>query len=84
MNAQLLGGASKVIPLTELLVNVVSRRVHQLSRGHRPLITPPPGMGMADVALSEIIAGKLTSAPAGDLGDVIALPVLAESRKKAA
>jgi DNA-directed RNA polymerase subunit omega len=84
MNAQLLAGASKVIPLTELLVNVVSRRVHQLSRGHRPLIAAPPGMGMADIALSEIIAGKLTSAPADPLGDVIALPVLGESRKKAA
>ena len=29
-------------------------------RGHRPLIPTPPGMGLADVALSEMIAGKLT------------------------
>jgi hypothetical protein len=29
-------------------------------RGHRPLILAPPGMGFADLALSEIIAGKTT------------------------
>jgi hypothetical protein len=27
-------------------------------RGSRPLILAPPGMGFADLALSEIIAGK--------------------------
>jgi hypothetical protein len=29
-------------------------------RGYRPLILAPPGMGFADLALSEIIAGKTT------------------------
>jgi DNA-directed RNA polymerase subunit K/omega len=43
-----------------VLVNVVSRRVRQLSCGHRPLVMPPPGMQNADIALTEIIAGKLT------------------------
>lgn len=85
MNAQLLAGASKVIPLTELLVNVVSRRVRQLSQGHRPLITAAPGMGAADVALTEIIEGKLTSAPAENPEAVtIAFPATVVSRKKAA
>ena len=52
MNSNLLVAASKVIPLTELLVNVVSRRVRQLNQGHRPLVAAPPGMGIADIALT--------------------------------
>ena len=64
MNANLLAAASKVIPSTNLLVNVVSRRVRQLTLGHRPLVVAPPGMLAADIALSEIIDGKLTSKPA--------------------
>jgi DNA-directed RNA polymerase subunit omega len=64
MNAKLIAAASKVIPSTDLLVNVVSRRVRQLTLGHRPLVVVPPGMLAADIALTEIIEGKLTSQPA--------------------
>ena len=64
MNANLIAAASKVIPSNELLVNVVSRRVRQLTFGHRPLVVVPPGMLAADIALTEIIDGKLTSEPA--------------------
>jgi hypothetical protein len=60
MQSTLLTSASTVIPNQHLLVNVVRLRVRQLMRGHRPLIATPPGMGLADVALSEVIAGKLT------------------------
>lgn len=60
MHANLLKNATLVIPNEQLLVNVVRQRVRQLIRGHRPLIATPPGMGLADVALSEIIAQKLT------------------------
>lgn len=88
MNADLIAAASKVIPLTELLVNVVSRRVRQLSLGHRPLVEAPPGMGIADIALTEIIGGKLTSEPVvGEEkpeADVVQFPRVAISRKKAA
>ena len=59
MHATLLRNATLVIPNEQLLVNVVRQRVRQLIRGHRPLIPAPPGMGFADVALSEIIAEKL-------------------------
>jgi hypothetical protein len=38
---------------------MVSRRVRQLSLGHRPLVEFVPGLGHADIALSEIAAGKL-------------------------
>jgi DNA-directed RNA polymerase subunit K/omega len=60
MQSILLTRASTVISDQHLLVNVVRLRVRQLMRGHRPLIPIPPGMGLADVALSEVIAGKLT------------------------
>ena len=60
MQYTLLSSASTVIPNQQLLVNIVRLRVRQLMRGHRPLIPTPPGMGLADVALSEVIAGKLT------------------------
>jgi DNA-directed RNA polymerase subunit omega len=51
--------ASKTIPSVPLLVNVVSKRVRQLSAGHKPMIDVLTRMGLADIALSEIIAGKL-------------------------
>jgi DNA-directed RNA polymerase subunit K/omega len=60
MQSTLLSRASAVIPNQHLLVNMVRLRVRQLMRGHRPLILAPPGMGFADLALSEIIAGKTT------------------------
>jgi DNA-directed RNA polymerase subunit K/omega len=59
MHSTLLKSALIVIPNQQLLVNIVRLRVRQLIRGHRPLIAAPPGMGFADVALSEIIAEKL-------------------------
>ena len=59
MQTALLNKAFAVIPSQQLLVNVVRLRVRQLMRGHWPLIPTPPGMGLADVALSEVIAGKL-------------------------
>lgn len=60
MQSTLLSRASIVVPNSHLLVNMVRLRVRQLMRGHRPLILAPPGMGFADLALSEIIAGKTT------------------------
>jgi DNA-directed RNA polymerase subunit omega len=43
-----------------MVVNVVRLRVKQLSLGHRPLVTVMPGLGFADIALTEIVDGKLT------------------------
>ncbi len=60
MNAKLLEAASLVIPSQQMLVNVISRRVKQLARGHRSMVAFVPGMGLADVALSEVIEKKLT------------------------
>jgi DNA-directed RNA polymerase subunit omega len=42
------------------LINVVSKRVRQLGIGHRPLVEATPKSSLTDIALKEIIAGKLT------------------------
>lgn len=60
MLSNLVREAQKVIPSVPLLVNVVSKRVRQLNSGHKPMIDLVGRMGLADVALSEIIQGKLT------------------------
>jgi DNA-directed RNA polymerase subunit omega len=60
MNADLLTAASEVITNQQILVNMVSRRVRQLSLGHRPLVQYAPGLREADIALTEIANGKLT------------------------
>jgi len=59
MTSQLLEEALKTIPNSQVLVNVVSRRVRQLSQGHRPLIETGPRASFSDIALQEIISGKL-------------------------
>jgi len=59
MNPQLIEQAALVIPSKQLLVNVVSKRVRQLMAGSRPLIADHFRMGLADIALSEIAAGKI-------------------------
>ncbi len=60
MTTQLLQEAAQVIPNQQLLINVVSKRVRQLGLGHRPLVEANPRASLTDIALKEIIAGKLT------------------------
>jgi len=71
MTTQLLQEAAQVIPNQQLLINVVSRRVRQLGLGHRPLVEATPRTSLSDIALREIIAGKLSceSAPAKPAAD---------------
>ena len=63
MNAELCKKALEIVGNPNVLVNIMSRRVHQLNMGGggmgRPLMDVPASMGFADVALSEIIGGKL-------------------------
>ena len=59
MNPNLVKAAAEVIPDPKILVNMVSQRVRQLCLGHRPMVEFVPGLGHADVALSEIAGGKL-------------------------
>jgi DNA-directed RNA polymerase subunit omega len=59
MMSQLVEEASKKITSVPLLVNVVSKRVRQLNAGHKPMVDVIGRMGFADIALKEIIEGKL-------------------------
>jgi DNA-directed RNA polymerase subunit omega len=59
MTTQLLQEAAQVIPNQQLLINVVSKRVRQLGLGHRPMVETTARMSLTDIALKEIIAGKL-------------------------
>src|ERR1700752_5056456 len=63
MTTQLLQEAAQVIPNQQLLINVVSKRVRQLGLGHRPMVETTPRMSLTDIALKEIIAGKLAHEP---------------------
>ena len=60
MNPDLVKAASEIIINQQILVNMVSRRVRQLTLGHRPLVVCAPGLREADIALTEIANGKLT------------------------
>ena len=60
MNSELVRAATAVVHSQQILVNMVSRRVRQLTFGHRPMVEFLPGLGHADIALTEIIQGKLS------------------------
>ncbi len=72
MNQELLDQASKIITDPNILVNVVSKRVHDLHRynkalkKHEPCSVPGPLVAgvssweAEDIALAEIVAGKLS------------------------
>ncbi len=51
--------ARKVITDPNILVNVVSRRVKQLRHGNRPLVESLEKLNLEDIALREIIEGKI-------------------------
>ena len=68
MNSQLLEEASKVITEPQVLINMVSKRVRQLSAGSRAMVPVEGRMGLADIALAEIAQGKLILSE-GENGD---------------
>ncbi len=59
MRDEYLRDAQKVINDANLLINVVSRRVKQLKRGSRPLVESLEKLNPEDIALREIIEGKI-------------------------
>jgi DNA-directed RNA polymerase subunit omega len=63
MNAELIKQALEKVGNPNILVNLVSRRVRQLTYGgggiSRPLIADVGNLGMADIALREIIEDKM-------------------------
>ncbi len=60
MKAELVKAASEVVTNPQILVNVLRRRVKQLALGHRPMVEHAVGLGLADIALTEIAHGKLS------------------------
>ena len=63
MNAELCKRAVENVGNPNVLVNLVSRRVRQLSAGGgglgRPLVNVPASMGLADIALTELLEDKM-------------------------
>lgn len=63
MNSELCRQALAKVGNPNVLVNLVSRRVRQLNSGggslSRPLIDAPPTLGVADIALREILEDKI-------------------------
>ncbi len=64
MKSELVEKASEVVTDPQILINMVSCRVKQLNDGRSPLIPTVPTMGAADIALTEIIEGKVQLAEA--------------------
>jgi DNA-directed RNA polymerase subunit omega len=52
--------ALKIISDPNILINVVSRRVKQLKRGNRPLVESLEKLSPEDIALREVIEGKIS------------------------
>ena len=62
MNSELCKKALERVGNPNIMVNVVSRRVRQLTGAGpsaRPLVTDTAGLGAADIAMLELIEGKL-------------------------
>lgn len=63
MNAELVKKAMEVVLDPHILVNLISRRVRQLNSGggsvSRPLIADVGNLSVTDIALREIIEGKM-------------------------
>jgi DNA-directed RNA polymerase subunit omega len=60
LKAELSEKALKLVGNPNVLVNLISRRVRQLnSGGNKPLILETAGLSTADIALTEIIEGKM-------------------------
>lgn len=64
MNPELTNHSAKLVGNPHILINLVSRRVRQLNSaggtGSRPLITETVGMGMADIAMTELLEDKMS------------------------
>lgn len=59
MKAELVEQAALVVTDPPILINLVSKRVRQLQAGRPALVERRPGLRDADIALTEIIQGKI-------------------------
>ena len=60
MRDDYLQAALKVVDDPNILVNVISTRVKQLRRGSRPLVESLEKLSPEDIALREVMEGKIT------------------------
>ena len=60
MRDEYLQAALKVIDDPNILVNVISTRVKQLRRGSRALVESLEKLSLEDVALREVMEGKIS------------------------
>lgn len=75
MRSDLVEKASAVVSDPPILINMVSRRVRQLNNGRPALVRRMDRMGQADIALQEIIEGKIVLAADGSLVEKADEPV---------
>lgn len=59
MREDYLQAAERTVSDANVLVNIVSRRVKQLKHTHRPLVESLEKLTPEDVALREVIEGKI-------------------------
>ncbi len=59
MNSLLVEEASTIVTEPNLLITLVSQRVKELAQGASPLVQTLPSMTTADIALTEVIQGKI-------------------------
>lgn len=82
MNAELCKRANEKVGNPNVLINIVSRRVRQLNSGgggfSRPLIADPGTLGLADIALREILEDKIGF----DLPELVEVVRHAKKKKK--
>lgn len=79
MNSELCRKALEKVGNPNILVNIISKRVRQLTSGgtgSRPLISETAGLGTADIALVELVESKMAYELAEDN------PLFEPSRKK--
>ncbi len=76
MNSEICKKALEKVGNPNVLVNLISRRVRQLTGagggGGRPLIAETAGLGAADIALLELVEGKMDftlAEPEANIGD---------------
>ena len=83
MNSDICRRALEKVPNPNILVNLVSRRVRQLTSsggtGSRPLLADTAGLGAADIAMLELIEGKMDYEL---LEEVAPAPAAPKKRKK--
>jgi DNA-directed RNA polymerase subunit omega len=60
MKSELVDQATLVIPEISILINTVSKRLKQLNAGRVAYVERRPSMRDADIALIEILEGKIT------------------------